>query len=277
MANLLILNFGTFIETNRFKAYAATNFAEVDVMETTPGPGDLIQTDGVRTVNVGGAKVHSFYGLTATVWRSNLASGDAFKDEFKKWIDRALANPVHCVYMTGHHWSHENEFAVLSWEEETKYFHALFDTSKQTLEFGISGNRVPVDTTNLRAECKLVFGFGCNVCGGANSAKYQRFFSPSKPVVCGWTQSISLPKTEATSVNKRFFEYLDTFASDATRSVPASDRVTWFHANESMQLVKAWGWATKRWKPSLARARDKDGNYYKYKENAAGWPEPIKA
>lgn len=41
-----------------------------------------------------------------------------------------------------------------------------------------------------------------------------------------------------------------------------------------MELVKAWGWATKRWKPGRARARDKDGKFYKYKENRKGWPEP---
>jgi len=278
MANLLLLNFGTFIETNRFKALAAKGqFAETDLLDsTTPGPGELIQENGVQKRNVAGASAHSFQGLSKTVWKSQLSTNKAFKDEFKKWVERALGKPAHCVYMTGHHWSHENEFAILSWEEETTFFHALFDTDKQTLEFGVRGDLVEVDTANLRAECKLVFGFGCNVCGGSNSTKYQSFFKPSQPVICGWTESISLPKSEAKSVNKRFFEYLDIYAKDPDKKVPGTDRVIWYHDNESMQLVKAWGWATKLWKPDRARARDKDGKYYKYKVNSKGWPEPVK-
>lgn len=276
MANLLLLNFGTFIETNRFKALAAKGgFTEIDVLDSTnPGPGALIQKDGVRKINVAGAAVHSFYGLSSTVWKSEIAD-DPFKTEFKSWLDRALDKPVQCIYMTGHHWSHD-EFANLSWEEELKFFHARFDTDKQTLQFGVTGDRVDVDTTNLRAECKLVFGFGCNVCGGSNSTKYQRFFQPSTPVICGWTESIALPKSEAQSVNKRFFGYLDIYAKEPARKVSPRDRVTWFHDNDSIELVKAWGWATKRWKQAQARARDKDGSFYKFKVNKKGWPEPVK-
>jgi hypothetical protein len=277
MANLLLLNFGTFIETNRFKALAAKGgFAETDVLDSTnPGPGGLIQKDGVRKIDVAGAPVHSFYELSSPVWKSTIDGDKPFKEEFKSWFERALDKPVQCIYMTGHHWSHDGS-AILSWEEEQKFFHARFETDKQTLEFGVTGDRVEIDTTNLRAECKLVFGFGCNVCGGSNSTKYQRFFKPSAPVICGWTESIALPKTEAKSVNKRFFEYLDIYAKEPARNVSSSDRVTWFHNNDSMQLVKAWGWATKGWKQAQARARDKDGSFYKFKVNRKGWPEPVK-
>jgi hypothetical protein len=278
VANLLLINFGTFAETHRFKALsAAGNFAEADALDSTkPGPGALVQENGVQQRPfVGGARVYSFYGLSKTVWQSQI-NGKTFKDEFKKWVENALANPIHCVYMTGHHWAGGSVYTTLSWEEETKYFHARFDTDKGKLAFGVEGDRVDIETANLRAECKIVFGFGCNVCTGGNSTKYQNFFSPSKPVTCGWTESIGVPKTEAKSVNKRFFEYLDKYIAKEAK-VGKTDRVVWIYDNDSMQLVKAWGWATKYWFQEQARARDKDGKFYKFKVNSKGWPEPVKA
>lgn len=279
MSNLLILNFGTVIETHRFKALSAKGeFAATDMLNsTTPGPGELIQTKGVQLrPNVGGAEVFSFFGLASSVWKSTLSDGTTFKDAFKKWLEDALANPAHCVYMGGHHWSGGSAATTLSWGEDTDHFHARFDTDKQELFFGVRGNRVEIDTTNLRAECKIVFGFGCNVCTGGISKKYQDFFSPSKPVICGWTENFAAPRSESKSVNKRFFEYLDIYIAGAS-SVPKTDRVTWLYDNDSMQLVKAWGWATKFVRQSQARARDKDGKHYKFKVNAKGWPEPVKA
>jgi hypothetical protein len=280
MANLLLINFGTFIETHRFKAFAAkSEFTATDLLDsTTPGPGELIQEKGVQhRPNVGGARVHSFYDLSSTVWKSKLSDGTAFKDAFKKWFENALSSPAHCVYMTGHHWGAGDVYTTLSWGDDTTYFHARFDTDKQKLSFGVEGDRVEIDTKNLRAECKLVFGFGCNVCTGSNSTKYQTFFSPSKPVLCGWDHSITLPKSEAKSVNKRFFEYLDIYIDKDPKKVPGKDRLIWFYDNDPFELVKAWGWATKHWKQSNARARDKDGTYYKFKVNKKGWPEPTKA
>lgn len=280
MSNLLYINFGTFIETHRFKALsAAGEFAATDLLDSTkPGPGELIQTGGVQNrPNVGGARVYSFYGLKSKVWKSKLSDGRRFKDAFKKWIEDALAAPAHCVYMTGHHWGAGNVYTTLSWGEDTYHFHARFDTDKQKLFFGVEGDRVEIDTTNLRAACKIVFGFGCNVCTGGNSTKYQNFFSPSKPVTCGWTESVSVPRSEKKSVNKRFFEYLNTYIATSKKKVPATDRVVWLYDNDPMELVKAWGWATKYFYQSQARSRDKDGKFFKFKVNAKGWPEPVKA
>jgi hypothetical protein len=285
MANLFILNFGTFVETHRFKALSmAADFTEVDLLDSTsPGPGGLVQKDGVQLRPfTGGSRVYSFYGLSPTVWTSQFTSGKSFTHEFKKWISNALESPVHCVYMTGHHWSHEGDLtSTLSWGHSQRVFHARFDMEKQTLEFGVHVDEdkewIDVDTANLRTECKLVFGFGCDVASGSNSTKYQNFFKPSKPVICGWTTSISLPKSEKSSVNKRFFEYIDKYIALDPKKVPQTDRLIWLYDNDPMQLVKAWGWATKYWKQSRARARDRDGNFWKFKIKQNGWPEPVKA
>lgn len=78
--NLLMLNFGTYAETNRFKALATERkYLATDLMDATP-PG------GVRTVRRGGSVTYSFYGLTAKVWLSKLADGTLFHDAFKKWM-----------------------------------------------------------------------------------------------------------------------------------------------------------------------------------------------
>jgi hypothetical protein len=278
MSNLLILNFGTVIETHRFKALSAKGeFAATDMLDsTTPGPGDLIQPKGVQLrPTAGGAQVFSFYGLTSKVWKSTLPDGRTFKEAFKKWIEDAVANPAHCVYMGGHHWG-GTKSQFLSWGDDNDHFHAQFDTDTQELFFGVRGNHIEIDTTKLRAECKIVFGFGCNVCTGGISKKYQDYFSPSKPVICGWTESFAAPRSESKSVNKRFFEYLDIYIAGAS-SVPKKDRVVWLYDNDPMQLVKAWGWATKYIRQSQARARGQDGKHYKFKVNAKGWPEPVEA
>jgi hypothetical protein len=278
MSNLLILNFGTVLETHRFKALSAKGeFAATDMLDsTTPGPGDLVQPKGVQLrPTAGGAQVFSFYGLASSVWKSTLPDGRTFKEAFQKWIEDALANPAHCVYMGGHHWG-GSASTTLSWGEDNDHFHARFDTDTQGLSFGVRGNRIDVDTTNLRAKCKIVFGFGCNVCTGGISKKYQDYFSPSKPVICGWTENFAAPRSESKSVNKRFFEYLDIYIAGAS-SVPKTDRVVWLYDNDPMQLVKAWGWATKSVRQSQARARGQDGKHYKFKVNAKGWPEPVEA
>jgi hypothetical protein len=279
VANLLYINFCTFIESHRFKSLSAIGeFAATDMLDSTnPGAGELIQAGGVQQrPNVGGARVYSFYGLKSEIWKSTLSDGRSFKEVFQKWIESALSTPAHCVYMTGHHWAGGSVYTTLSWGEDTSHFHVRFDTDKSKLYFGVERDRIEIDTANLRAECKIVFGFGCNVCTGANSTKYQNFFSPSKPVTCGWTESVTVPREESKSVNKRFFAYLDTYYAGAT-NVPNADRVIWLYDNDPMQLVKAWGWATKNFYQSQARARDKGGTLYKFKVNAKGWPEPVKA
>jgi hypothetical protein len=280
MANLLILNFGTFAETNRFKALGIQrNFVAGDLMDDR-SPGELVQSGGVRQVlKRAGTDTYSFHGLNKSVWRSKLSDGTTFKEGFQKWMEQVLGKSVHCVYMTGHHWSDERgSRTIMSWGEDTGHFHLLTDTGKQTLQFGISADRVAVDTKNLRSDCKLMLGFGCNVATGINSAKYQEFFGggESKPIILGWDRSIRVPRSGEKSVNERFFDYLDTYAK-GDKSVPDKDRLAWFYEDKPIELVRAWGYATILWFSGQARARDEKGNFYKFKvDKAKASAEPVK-
>ncbi|MGH6894584.1 MAG: hypothetical protein ACREEP_20245 [Dongiaceae bacterium] len=272
MASLLLLNFGTYAETHRFKALGRDRgFLDTDALDAA-SPGDLVQSDGVQKRNDLGAELYSFYGLSAKVWRSKL-SDDTFKAAFEKWMIEALKSPVHCIYIAGHHWTGALH---TSWGEESSYFYAEFDTDKQQLLFGVSSDQIMLDTTTLRSECRLIVGFGCNVATAIHSQQYQSFFD-SRPVVLAWDQSIRIPKRSEPSVNERFFDFLETRATTDTR-VPKTDRLVWFYDNDSMQLVRAWGRATKNWFSGQARARDKDGNFYKFKKDKkTGEMEPVKA
>jgi hypothetical protein len=268
VGNLLLLNFGTYVETNRFKAQALQHgFLARDAMYESP-PGPLIKQGGVRTVNkVGGADAHSFLGLTRSVWKGKLRDDRRFYTAFQDWMNKVLAKPVSCVYLTGHHWDDEarGRHSILSWGEDTDHFHARFDRDKNGLAFGVTGRRVDVDTKNLRSDCRLVLGFGCNIATALNSRKYHAFFG--SPVVLSWDRSITIPPAKGPSVNERFFSYLADYASKNAK-VPRDDRLEWFYANEPMELVRAWGFATIVWLSKQARARDNAGNFYKFKVDA---------
>lgn len=267
MGNLLCLNFGTFAETNRFKALAIQNkFLTRDLMDSV-SPGELVRTGGIRQVlKRGGTDMYSFYRLTSKVWRSKLSDGNtSFSDAFKKWMDRILKQPVHCAYLTGHHWDDHNShrYMYLSWGEDTSYFHARIDTTAQGLVFGASSNQIAVAIKNALAGCKLALGFGCNVATGINSEKYRKFFGGTA-IVLGWTQSVSVPTSkQSDSVNARFFGYLENYAKQNT-GVPAQDRLNWFYQKQPMELVRAWGYATIFWYSKQARARDQQGKFYRF-------------
>lgn len=260
MARLLLLNFGTFAETHRFKALAnAGGYIEDDAFDAA-SPGDLVQAGGVQRRSDLGAALYSFYGLTGAMWKSKLDSGTAFKDAFDTWARAALAQPVHAVYIAGHHWTGSMH---MSWGEENSDFYAEFDPDKQVLAFGVSADRIELDTQVLRSDCKLVVGFGCNVATAVRSAQYQSFFD-SRPVILAWDRSIAIPKRSQPSVNARFFQYLDGQAASNAK-VPKTERINWFYDHDSMQLVRAWGFATANWFADQARARDKDGAYYRFR------------
>lgn len=272
MARLLMLNFGTYAETHRFKALARDGgYIEDDALDAA-SPGGLVQSDGVQKRSDLGAELYSFYGLTAAMWKSKL-DGGTFKDAFQTWTAAALKQPVHCIYIAGHHWTASMH---MSWGEENSDFYAEFDPDKQVLAFGVSANRIELDTQVLRSACKLIIGFGCNVATAVRSAQYQAFFD-ARPVVLAWDRTIGIPKRSQPSVNARFFEYLDGQAA-ANSKVPKAERINWFYDNDSMQLIHAWGFATANWFAAQARARDKDGTFYKYKRDAkTGDSEPVKA
>jgi hypothetical protein len=280
LGRLLLLNFGTFAETNKFKAAALSGgFLSFDAMDDE-APGALVVPDGVRMVRkLAGVDTVSFYGVEPKIWRGKLPDKRAYADVFQEWMNKVLSKPVSCVYLTGHHWDDHSRAArssYLSWGVTGGDFHAEFDRDKAGLQFGDGTKDVSVDTSNLRSACRLVLGFGCDVATGVNSTKYQTFFGGSA-VVLGWTESINVPPLKGPSVSEHFFEYLENVAA-TNGKVPKDDRLEWFHGNEPMELVRAWGHATTtaKWYTSQARARDKDGNFWRFKVSK-GVAEPVKA
>ena len=284
MTNFLIVNFGTFAETNRFKAKAIdSGFVTTDLMDSSRPPAGLIstKTGKIRTVRRAGVTTYSFYGLKQKNWRSKVKKSKLYRSEFKKWMDKVIDQPVHCVYLTGHHWG--NSILILSWADTIKEFHQATDSNKKKLEFGTGSGRYMVDlnATKLKSECMVLMGFGCNVATGSNSLNYQKFFSSKgkKPIVLGWERTISVPKQNASlkrQVNHRFFDYLETYAQKNSK-VPAKDRIKWFYANEPMEIVKAWGYATSFWFRKRSRARDEKGDFYKFRYNKSTQvAEPVK-
>jgi len=275
--HLLLLNFGTYAETNRFKALAVERkFLAADLMDVHP-PGELQTPGGVRKVRRAGAgEAYSFYGLKEDVWGAKLADDTPFQEAFRRWMERVVQPGVHCTYLTGHHWRVGDRHMFLSWDVSTEYFHARIDTEARVLEFGISDARVSVDVRDVFNECRLVVGFGCDIASGINSAAYQAFFGGSA-IILGWERSTATPRADQESVNTRFFEYLDAFVQEQTE-VPVEDRLEWFHHNHPMELIRAWGHATRNWLQERARARDHQGNFYKFEvDKEKGSVEPVKA
>jgi len=280
VADLLLLNFGTFQETNRFKRSAIQDaFVSSDLMDGV-SPGDLLRTGGLRTVNAAGTTTYSFYGLRSDVWKAKLPDGTAYRDAFKKWIENILTNTVHCVYLTGHHGGHQ-----MWWDHDPDDFWMRL-TKIDELVFGAEEKHlIKLTAKNLRTGCLLVLGFGCNIGSGGNSSFYQDFFhnGAEKPIVLGWDTTIAVPRSNWPSINDRFFEYLNQYVK-SNSSVAAKDRLDWFYGNQPMELVRAWGHAARGYEGHKsqsrlwehARARHKDGTLYRF-EVQKGVVQPVKA
>ncbi len=76
--------------------------------------------------------------------------------------------------------------------------------------------------------------------------------------------TISVPDRDQVSIspNHLYFEFLKNFAD--ANAAPASNRLQWIYDNHPMELVNAWGHATKSWHKHSARARGKDGKLFKF-------------
>lgn len=272
MGRLLILNLGTFAETHRFKSAARDRgYLDEDAFDAASA-GGLVTDGGVQKRRDFGSELYSFYEFSPDVWNSKF-NGGTYKDAFTAWCEAALQKPVHCVYLTGHHWGGTD--CYLSWTHSASDFNARFSTGHQVLNFGMTGNYIDLDTKMLRSEIQLIVGFGCDVATKSISAKYRTFFD-SRPVILAWDATIRVPKRHEASVNEAFFDHLDAYAT--ANGGPAADRLDWFYKNNSMELVRAWGQATRTWFSSQARARDKDGKFYKFVRNKkTGTMDPVKA
>lgn len=290
MSRLLLVNFGTFRETHRFKQrMIADGFLTTDAMED-PVPGALVRQGGVQKRTSEGADVRSFYGLRPDVWRSQVSPGRSFSTAFKAWMEKVLAGGVNCVYLTGHHAVDDKGNAAMYWDDKSNEIVYMFLGRSGELVFGTldqakkkAADQVSLATANLRKACVLVVGFGCNVAATNQSIRYQSYFmnGSSKPIVLGWKTTMAIPSGGGASVNARFFDYLAEHAKKNS-SVPQSERLTWFYDNQPMELIRAWGHsvlafrgsgASKLW--DGARARHHDGTYYRFEEKA-GAAEPVK-
>lgn len=272
MGLLLILNFGTFTETNRFASLATSRgLLDTNLMETHP-PGALVVPGGVRTIPPRGfARTESFHGLANKVWRGKLADGSVFRTKFESWMQGILGHQVECLYITGHHWmiAASDKYTTVSWTDTGTDFSARFQQKDSKLTFGSGGDRVALDTTTMRKNLKLVIGFGCNVATAINSSFYQSWSAPSKPVILAWERSIAVPSARSgVTVNGRFFDYIDALAK-ANSKIPATGRLAWLYDHEPMELVRAWGYATIPWLSRQARARGKHGDFYRFSLNKA--------
>lgn len=268
-----IFNFGSFIETNRFKTFAhQRGFLDTDVLFNTD-PGKLVKPKGVALIQDTGLEpVFSFYPVNGPVWKGKLDTGpDKYKDAFKAWVDAALQDDVDCLYFTGHHWTPGDVEFVLSSGETSSEFGMFGKKGSNKVSIGRGSSVVEFDVAPLRNKCKLMFGYGCDVATKGASKLYQSIFGRGEgdvPVVCGWDATISVPSRSQPdrSPNARYFEYLEDFAE--ANSGPVDDRLQWFYDNHAIELVRAWGHATQLWNKGNARARGKDGKFYKFKLDA---------
>ena len=289
MSRLLLFNFGTYQETNRFKQRAlADGFLGSDAMDDNAPPGALTVAGGVQKRTAAGATVRSFYGLRPDVWAGDASSGRRYSTEFQTWMASVLGGPVHCVYLTGHH-EVLGAYAAMYWDDEGQRVFYMYLGKVGELVFGVldkttkqASDKMAIQTTNLRAECLLVVGFGCNVAAPNQSTRYQGYFAngAKKPIVLGWATSMGVP-SGGSSVNAGFFDYLADYAKKNS-SVPAKERLRWFYDNQPMEVIRAWGHGVFALQGKAgetlrtgARARHHDGTYYRF-EPKNGRAEPVK-
>ncbi|MCG7855878.1 hypothetical protein MD537_02815 [Flavihumibacter sediminis] len=262
-----IFNFGTFVETNRFKTAAKqSDFVDTDVWFNA-NPGSLMNSNGVRLIQDSGVDpVFSFYHINNAVWKSRLNLGQKYTDAFDTWLSAALQDDIDCIYLTGHHWTDGNNFYLSSGHSQSQ-FSLSGKKGTGTLDIGRGSSVVKFPVTALKNQCKLIFGYGCDVATPHASKLYQDIFGRGAgdvPVICGWDATISVPDRDQASIspNNLYFEFLKNFAD--ANAAPATNRLQWIYDNHPMELVNAWGHATRSWHKHSARARGKDGKLFKF-------------
>lgn len=285
-----IFSFGTFKETNRFKAESfGKGFFDTDVLFNSD-PTELIHKDGVGLVQMAGSE--SVFTLFRTepdddtnankqrtksqkLWKKTMTDGETYKGKFKAWIDSALQDDIDCLYLTGHHWTPTSTRFNLSNGVFGNSFRIAGELGKDKFNIGYSGTQdLEFDVASIRNSCKLIFGFGCDLATKDASTVYQDVFGRGDgdvPVICGWNTTVGLPAWNQAdrSPNVRYFEYLQDFANaNIDPNNRPANLLQWFYDNHPMELVRAWGHATQRWIKGAARARGKDGKLYKFKLEA---------
>lgn len=285
-----IFSFGTFKETNRFKTESfRKGFFDTDVLFNSD-PTELLHRDGVGLVQMAGAE--SVFRLFRTepedeadaekqrakskrLWKKTLSGGDTYRVKFEEWVNAALQDDIDCLYLTGHHWTPTSTSFNLSNGVFGKSFRFTGEKANTDVNIGYDGSLDLIfDIKPIRNQCKLIFGFGCDVATAEASLIYQDVFGRGAndvPVVCGWNTTVGLPAWNQAdrSPNVRYFEFLESFAAaNVDPAHPPANLLQWFYDNHPMELVRAWGHATQRWIKNAARARGKDGKLYKFKLDA---------
>lgn len=273
MDSLLILNFGTYAATPRFKKEAiAQGIVRRDLMDGIRVPASIHGEGGVRRVAAyAGTTAYTFHGLAAARWKSGNVA-----DTFMTWIQQVMSHEASCVYLTGHHWRQ-----VLSWGDDVDHFHARFrpNGSSSRLQFGVTRSMREVRSTQFRRGCRLVLGFGCDVGSANNGSAYQQFFREGgkTPIVLGWDGKIGVPHWKAPEqkqVGSRFLRALTSLGKP--HGAPDQDKLTWLYEHRPDKIVEAWGVATQYWFANKATARDAAGQFYRF-VTRSGRRVPVRA
>lgn len=273
MSNLLIVNFGTISETNRFKKNALrSKFVTLTVSESK---SSFPFEKGGRFVEDGeGTKVTTFYNLPDQEFRRK-------RTQFKQGYEAAIskANP-HCVYLTGHHagfklWGGPKSCSItLSMQRS--------DRNRNRFRFRLDDQTedvADIDLTPLRQNCLVVIGMGCNICTAGASAYYQGYFKNGarKSIILGFSNTIRVPRSATRNIVTPFFNYIQDVITALPRGnnvapPPSTNFIEYLYRNHPLEIVKAWGYANYEYRKhhyKSARARDNKGDYYKYGYNKA--------
>jgi hypothetical protein len=263
---LLMLNFGTFRETNIF-AHELLNqgFALYD---STNGsrPAGL----SLRVVE-GDTKVFSLYSLGAKQWTEQSA-GLAYPERFRRWIQGVVDTEPEVVYLTGHHAPVEIGGFMLAndWPEDKIRFAGQFLANGKGMVFGpMTGPLAAVDLAPCTRACRLVVGFGCNVAKSSAAQFYQRVFCAGarRSIVLGWSRTMTIPTRGQGSVNREFFRRLAAIPGVEGHSI--GDVCERWPA----EVIAAWGNAVATYQGgspvqsdllSAAAARDANGVQYTF-------------
>ncbi len=258
--SLLLFNFGTFVETHRFKSrILAGDYIDDDAMDGTPPPAALVRRNGLRRLDRAGTRTYSMVNITDSTWTRG-----RYRRNFRQWMNSTLNSQINCVYITGHHAGRQ------FWGNGDLRLNLR---NAGTLRFHANGSRISVDSDNARTNCYLVVGFGCDLCSGANSRSYQDIFSNGarRPIVLGWNSTMVVPRRDWPSVNTQFFDFLDGQLAGHRRA-PNTNKLAWLYQNHPMDVINAWGDAVSQYRThrrrslwTRARARHSNGTYYRFR------------
>jgi hypothetical protein len=280
--SLLMLNFGTFRETNIFaNDLQHQGFALFDSTNGSKTPG--FSLDRVK----GPTEVYTLFRIDSQRW-TGTAPSRTFAKAFGAWMQSVVDAEPEVAYLTGHHAQGDRRtvMTVLAndWPEDRIRFAAGFTADGRTMSFAAPADLeqvARVDLAGAKRNCRLVVGFGCSVARPDFAQFYQRVFSAGaeRSIVLGWDRTMSIPRSGEGSVNSTFFRELTKIPDVEGSSIGEVCR-RW-----PAQVVAAWGTAVATFhggKPgdnplfAHAAARDAQGMQYRFEiANGRATPRPT--